>query len=133
MIRQRLERLAFAFFSALTVRDMQKREFFVFFVSDRGGDARVHAAGHETDGELWSNRLLALEHFSGHFFRAAHQTPLTSGPQIYLCSCNCIRTCKPLLATQSASCCRSTKPHAGEISTATARFSRSYFSITLFA
>src|SRR6476619_3540152 len=121
MIRQCLEGFAFAFLSALTVRDVQKRERVVLFVSDCGGDARVHAAGDETDRELWSNRLFRLEHFSGHFFRAAHQTPLTSGPQIYLCSCNCMRTFRPLPVIQFASCCKSTIPHAGEIKTACVR------------
>src|SRR5215213_4151954 len=130
---QRLKGFAFAFLGALTVRDVQKREFIVFVVSDCGCDARVHAAGHETDRELWSNCLFGLEHFSGYFFGAAHQTPLTSGPQIYLWSCNCMRTFRPLPVIQFASCCKSTKPHAGEISTACDRFSRSYFSMTLFA
>src|ERR1044071_7556677 len=125
MICERFECFAFAFLGALTVRDVQKRKLVVFFVRDCGRDAGVHAARDETDRELWSIQLLQLEDFSLDFLRTAHQTPLTSGPQMYLCSCNCMRTFIPLPATQSASVFRSTCPQAGEINTALVRASRS--------
>src|SRR6185369_1040646 len=60
-------------------------------------------------------------------------TPFVSGPQMYLCSCNCMRTFRPLAAIQSASCCRSTCPQAGEIRTAFVRISRSLSSIRFLA
>src|SRR5215211_5636133 len=134
MIRECFKRFAFTFLSPLAVRNVQKRKLVVFFVSDCGSDARVHTAGNETDGELWSIVVDdRLELFSFDFCRAAHQTPFTSGPQMYLCSCNCMRTFKPLPATQSASACRSTKPQAGDIRTALVRDCSSCFSITFFA
>src|ERR1044071_9387666 len=134
MIGERFKGLAFTFLCALPVRDVQERELIVFFVGNRGRDARIHAARDETDGELWSIVFDSrLELFSFDFLRAAHHTPLTSGPQMYLCSCNCMRTLSPLLAIQSASCCRSTCPQAGEIRTAFVRVSRFCSLIRFFA
>src|SRR5207237_2840954 len=112
---------------------MQKREVVVFFASDCGSDAGIHSAGDETDGELWSIALARFDRFGCEFLRAAHQTPCTSGPQMYLCSCNCMRTFNPLPAIQFASSSRFTCPHAGEIRTALARVSSLCSAITFFA
>ena len=54
MFRERFECLAFAFLSALAVRNVQERELVVLLVSDCGRNAGVHTARDETDGELWS-------------------------------------------------------------------------------
>src|SRR5215212_5605455 len=131
MICDSFERLAFTFLGPLSIRDMQERKLIVLLACDRGCDTGIHTAGHETDGEFRS--INRFEIFGCEFLRAAHYTPRTSGPQMYLCSCNCIRTFKPLPAIQFARFSRFTCPHAGEIRTAFARVSRSFSRITCFA
>src|SRR5690242_4743344 len=128
MIRQSFKCLTLAFLSTLPVRDVQESQLIVFFVRDRGSDAGIHAARDETDGELWTTVCdgRCFEFFSLDINGTAHYTPLTSGPQMYLCSCNCMWILRPLAAIQSASCCRSTCPQAGEIRSALVRASRSF-------
>src|SRR5687768_3343808 len=107
MVRDCFERFAFSFLRALSVTDVQKRQLVVLLASDRRRDAGVHAAGDETDRKSRSFAVFFFDNFSRDLFRTAHQTPFTSGPQMYLCSCNCMRTFKPLAAIQFASCCKS--------------------------
>src|SRR5687768_2520499 len=133
MIGDRFESFALSLLGSLTISHVQKRKPFVLGVGDRGGNARVHATGDEADREWWLLGVFDVNNLCCQFFRAAHQTPFTSGPHMYLCSCNCMRTFKPLAAIQVASCSRSICPHAGEIRTAYARACRSYSSITLLA
>src|SRR5690349_14004568 len=133
MIGKCFECLALASLSSLAVRDVQKRELVVLVVCDRGGNARIHAARDETDrqrGALISRKVgfrpilfLLFFNLRNNLFGAAHHTPCTFGPQMYLCSCNCIRTSSPLAAIQFANCCRSIPSQTGEIRIACARVS----------
>src|SRR5688572_18356912 len=133
MIRNGFEGFALSSLGTLTIGDVEKRERVILFVGDGGSDARIHATGNETDREPWLLDVVEVDDLCCQFLRAAHQTPFTSGPRMYLCSCNCMRTFNPLAAIQVASCSRSICPHAGEIRTAYARACRSYSSITLLA
>src|ERR1044072_5599208 len=133
MICDRFERLAFTCLGSLSIRDVQECEFVVFVLCDCGGDTGVHPTGDKADGDLRAGFFRCFENFGCEFLSAAHQTPRTSGPQMYLCSCNCIRTFKPLAAIQLAISSRFTCPHAGEIRTAFARVSSSLSRITRLA
>src|SRR5262252_9442278 len=47
-------------------------------------------------------------------FVVINQTPFTSGPQIYLCNCNCIRARAPDSRTHAARSLKSTSFQTGE-------------------
>src|SRR5919205_1616604 len=131
-VGQLLERAPLARLRALPVGDVEECQLLVLLARDRRRYARVHPARDEADGErpdliiLIKGRLVRLVFVDELLVarRAAHQTPCTSGPQMYLCSCNCILTfLKPLCETRSASSLKSVSPHTGEIRTARARLS----------
>src|ERR1044072_2279072 len=79
MIRESFESFTLAFLSSLAIRHVEKCELVVFFVRDRGCDARVHATGDETDSESWSivSDGCRFEFFSLDISRTAHYISLT--------------------------------------------------------